>query len=268
MNAHDVTGLFDLGGRGVGITGGGGHLGRAMALAAAGAGATVVVCGRSADKLERVAAEAASLGLRGRVVPQVADVSRDDELARVLDRVEAEAGRLHGWVNNAVQVRPHRFGATPREAADATLSAGLTDVLLATEAAAARMLPHGEGSIVNVGSMYGHVAPNPALYAHHPHLHNPPVYGMAKAGVAQLSRYAACQLGARGVRVNCLSPGPFPSPEVQAQPGFAAALAERVPLGRVGRPLELAGALVFLLAPASSYVTGHTLVVDGGWTAW
>lgn len=268
MNAHDVTSLFDLTGKGVGLTGGGGHLGRAMALGVAGAGGIVVICGRSHDKLQRVAAEAVSLGLRGRVVPVVADMAKADDLAAVLDRIEAEAGRVAGWVNNAVQVRPHRFGATSREAAEATLSAGLADVLLATEAAAARMVPHHDGSIVNVGSMYGHVSPNPAVYDQHPQFHNPPVYGMAKAGVAQLSRYAACHLGRDGVRVNCLAPGSFPSPEVQAQAGFVQALTERVPLGRVGQPLEIAGALVFLLSSASSYVTGHTLMVDGGWTAW
>ena len=126
----------------------------------------------------------------------------------------------------------------------------------------------GAGSIVNVASMYGIVSPQPAAYAGSPDFHNPPAYGAAKAGVIQYTRYAAVHLAPDGVRVNAISPGPFPSPSVQEDPAFIAGLAARVPLGRIGRPEDLVGPLVFLLSDASRYVTGHNLVVDGGWTIW
>ena len=131
------------------------------------------------------------------------------------------------------------------------------------------MAAHGQGgSIVNVSSMYGMVSPQPSLYAEHERFHNPPGYGAAKAGLLQFTRYAATHLAAKGIRVNALSPGAFPSPQVQRSEGFVRALEQRVPLGRIGQPEELGGAVVFLLSDASSYMTGHNLVVDGGWTTW
>jgi NAD(P)-dependent dehydrogenase (short-subunit alcohol dehydrogenase family) len=256
-----------LAGRGVGITGGGGHLGRAMALAAAVAGATVVVCGRTADPLQRVRdAHAEAEHPDGRIVPVVADVSTDAGLAEALDALEAAAGRIDGWVNNAYTAEGGRLGELRREDVEATLARGLADVLMATQAAAARM--NEGGAIVNIASMYGLVSPQPAAYRRHPEFHNPPAYGAAKAGVIAFTRYAAIHLAERGIRVNAIAPGAFPGGAAAEDEAFVDELRQRVPLGRVGRPDELGDALVFLLGDGSSYVTGHTLVVDGGWTAW
>lgn len=268
MTGRAAPAAFDLTGRGVGLSGGGGHLGAAMALALAGAGATVVAFGRSAERVQAVARRAAGEGLPGRVVAEVADASLDEDLARVLDRVEAEAGAVHAWVNNAYAGQRAGLLELTRDHLEAVLGRGLADVMMATRLAAERMLPLGSGSIVNVASMYGLVSPQPAVYERFPGLHNPPAYGAAKAGVIQFTRYAACHLGGQGVRVNCISPGPFPGPGASGDPAFAAELATRVPLGRVGAPEDLGGAVTFLVSDASSFVTGHNLVVDGGWTAW
>lgn len=131
--------------------------------------------------------------------------------------------------------------------------------------AAARHMQAG-GSIVQLGSMYGIVSPDPADYPDGMPV-NPPDYGAAKAGVLQLVRSQAVQLGPRGIRVNAVVPGPFPGPAARADAEFMRRLAARVPLGRIGEPDEVAGAVVFLCSSASSFVTGSSLVVDGGWTA-
>ena len=261
-------GLFDLTGRGIGLTGGGGHLGRALALGLAGAGAAVVICGRREAPLLEVVQEAQRRQLPGAVVAQAADAGDAGGIEAVLDAVAATAGRVDGWVNNAYAGPGGNALDSTRAEVEATLSGGFTNCLTAAQAAARRMIPHGRGSIVNIASMYGLVSPQPAAYREHPDFHNPPAYGAAKAALLQYTRYAACHLAPHSVRVNAISPGPFPSPEVEEHPAFVRELKARVPLGRTGRPEELVGAVIYLLSDASSFVTGTNLVVDGGWTAW
>jgi gluconate 5-dehydrogenase len=113
------------------------------------------------------------------------------------------------------------------------------------------------------------VSPDPRIYGSSG-FDNPPQYGVAKAGLIQLTRYLACHLAPEGIRVNSVSPGPFPPIETVARehPEFLKALENRVPLGRVGKPEEMAGVIVFLASNASSYITGANIPVDGGWTAW
>jgi len=131
-----------------------------------------------------------------------------------------------------------------------------------TQAAAA----NGDASVINVSSMYGQIAPDRRLYDS-PEQQSPFHYGPAKAGLEQLSRHLAAELGPKKIRVNALVPGPFPKGG-KMPPGLEDRLAGRTMLGRIGRPEEIAGALLFLAAPASRFVTGASLHVDGGWTAW
>lgn len=259
--------LFDLRGRGVVVTGGGGHLGSAMALALAEAGAVVVVCGRTASTLNVVVEEAKQRDASGTIHSKVADVSTDDGVREAIDAVEdLSHAAVYGWINNAYAGLSGRLLNVARADAETTVSRALTDVLMATQLVAKRM--SAGGSVVNVSSMYGLVSPQPDVYRNHPTYHNPPAYGAAKAGVLQLTRYAACELASRGIRVNAIVPGAFPHGDSRSDKAFVTELAARIPLGRVGEPHEIAGASVYLLSDASSYVTGQSIVVDGGWTAW
>jgi NAD(P)-dependent dehydrogenase (short-subunit alcohol dehydrogenase family) len=130
------------------------------------------------------------------------------------------------------------------------------------------MKPKGLGSIVLFSSMYGVVAPDPRIYAA-PMTPNPIDYGAAKAAILQLSRYLAVHYGPDGIRFNCVTPGPFPNPAVQKNhPQFIQDLSNKTALNRVGVNTEIVGPTLFLLSESASFVTGHSLVVDGGWTAW
>lgn len=132
---------------------------------------------------------------------------------------------------------------------------------------ASEYLKASKGVIVNITSMYGHVAPDYRIYDGK-EFANPPSYGAAKAGVIQLTKYLASFLSPYGVRVNALSPGPFPFPETQKNNDFIEKLASKNMLNRIGQPEDLKGAIALLCSDASSYMTGQNICVDGGWAAW
>jgi NAD(P)-dependent dehydrogenase (short-subunit alcohol dehydrogenase family) len=246
---------FDLEGRVALVTGASSGLGAGMARALHRAGATVVLVARRAERLTALAAE---LGERTRVEP--ADVTAAAAVRRIVDRTAAETGRLDILVNAAgiAKVVP----AEEESEADFlnVLGTNLVAVFTACQAAARVMLPAARGSIVNVSSAYGLVGSGRVPQAG---------YAAAKGGVINLTRELAAQWARRGVRVNALAPGWFPS-EMSA-PMFEEKglrfIERTVPMGRPGREHELDGAVVFLASDASSYMTGQALVVDGGLTA-
>ena len=122
-------------------------------------------------------------------------------------------------------------------------------------------------SIVNISSMYGKVSPQPEAYDSET-LPNPIQYGATKSGLIQLTKYLACFLADKGIRVNSISPGAFPNIKKVNNPQFISRLESRIPLKRIGYPEELGGPVAFLLSEASSYITGADISVDGGWTSW
>lgn len=179
---------------------------------------------------------------------------------------------LHGKPDGLVNLA---FGSTAKKLEELTDEdfnkvnhAALTATFIIAREVAGYMIDNGGGSIVLFSSMYGMVSPNADVYEA-PMNKNPLEYGVGKAGVIQMTKYLAVHWAKQGVRCNCISPGPFPNPAVQqAYPGFIERLANKSPMGRVGVAMEIAGPVAFLLSDAASYVTGHNLVVDGGWTSW
>jgi gluconate 5-dehydrogenase len=255
-----VMNLFDLSGKIVIVSGGYGYLGSEMCLALAGHGATVYALGRSADKFRDAFGDAPGI----RFV--AGDVADSASVQAAFAAVAREAGGIDVLVNNAFYSR----GNQPLGLADADWAYGidgsLNSVYRCIRDVATYLKQRGGGGIVNVASMYGMVSPDFAAYRDAPQFLNPPHYGAAKAGVLQLTRYFAKYLGPDNIRVNAISPGPFPAASVQKDRGFIEELRKRTALNRVGEPRELGGALVFLCSDASSFVTGHNLVADGGWT--
>jgi NAD(P)-dependent dehydrogenase (short-subunit alcohol dehydrogenase family) len=229
------------------------------------AGRTAVVTGALGnlgpvwvDALEHAGANVVGLDVRDGSGVLQADVTDRPSLQRVL----AEVGAPSVLVNNA--------GIDAPPGGDAgdfgrTLDVNVTGLYNSTQVFGQAMCEAGGGSIVNIGSLYASIAPIPALYDHiEPPFTKPAAYGASKAAVINLTRYFARLWGPYGVRVNALSPGGVRGGQ---DADFVRKYAERVPLGRMAEPEDLVGALLFLASEASSYVTGHELRVDGGFTA-
>ena len=257
---------FRLDDRSAFLSGAAGHLGRAMAFALSDAGAHVILNGRDERRLKELADEMAGKG--GDVEIATFDVG-DPEAVR---KFFGSRKRLDVIVNNAVTMTPRAFAALNEDEFAETYRTGVMAPFEIVRAALPALKQArdetGDASIVNIASMYGTVAPDSRLYSR-PEQSSPMHYGPAKAALMQLTRHLASELGRERIRVNALAPGPFPRESVKAaDPGFVARLAERTMLGRTGEPVEIAGPLLFLASAASSFVTGSTLTVDGGWTVW
>jgi gluconate 5-dehydrogenase len=270
--------LFSLEGKTVLLTGASGFLGRTMARTVLSNGARLVALGRS-ERLNQRASEWAQEFGAERVRAYHVDMYDLPALSNILDTILVHDPPVDVLINNAHELGQQtgfntRFGSLESATYDQwwrNLVGGIYWAALTTQKIGSMMKVRGRGSIINIATMYAQVAPNPQLYAGTDFL-NPPGYSAAKAGLLAFTRYVASFWGLHGVRANAILPGPFSNTEetgqntVQEGDFFIDRLKMRTCLGRLGRSDELAGAVLFLASDASSYVTGHALVVDGGWT--
>lgn len=254
--------LFELKGKNILFTAGGSHLGFAMVEALCAFGANVVVTGRSIDKCQEIIRKC---GDRCHTV--LMDVADEDSIKNGCREVVQQFGSIDVLVNNANFSQPGKLEEISAEDFAKGIDGTINSVFRVTSEALRYMLKVKKGTIINIASMYGIVAPNPDVYGD-TGWDNPASYGAGKAAIIQLTRYLACTYGGRGIRANSISPGPFPSANVQENSEFVQKLSEKTPLGRIGKPEELKGVIVFLASEASSYITGQNISVDGGWTAW
>lgn len=248
---------FDLSGRVIWVTGAGKGLGRAMAVALSRAGARIAVSSRTTSDLEELAAQ---LDGAGGVDVHPTTVTDSDEVDRVVKRIVADAGRLDGLVNCAgISPSFARSEHLTNAAWSDIMDVNLTGSFYCARAAGRVMLQQGTGSILNVSSVHASVG-----------FERIAPYAASKGAIEALTKTLAVEWANRGVRVNTLAPGYFDTELSRPllDSGWSERVVGSVPLGRTGLPEEIGGAAVFLMSDASRYMTGSTVTVDGGWTAW
>jgi NAD(P)-dependent dehydrogenase (short-subunit alcohol dehydrogenase family) len=249
---------FDLKGHVALVTGAARGLGHAISLALAAAGADVALGLRDVNADGGLSAEIRAMGRRA--LPLQMDVMYLDQITRAVDDTVRHFGRLDILVNNAGVAPGNPIENVREEDFDLTLAVNLKGTFFASQAAGRVMIRQKSGCIINMSSQAGFAA-----------LPSESVYCMTKAGIAHLTKCLAVEWGTHNITVNAVAPTFIHTPGTQsalADPEFRADVIERIAaLHRIGEPMEVAGAVVFLASPAASLITGQTLLIDGGWTA-
>ena len=268
--------LFSVNDSVVVITGGLGQLGRRYTQTLMARGARVAIFDVGVEET-RFPPDLLAAREGGRMIVLEADVTDRESLEAALGSVEGEWGIPDGLINNAALDSPPDapieengpFETYPEASWDKVMSVNVKGVFQACQVIGGRMAEAGRGSIINVSSIYGLVSPDQGLYAYRreagDNFFKPVAYSASKSALFNLTRYLATYWGGKGVRVNTVTFGGVFNDQDE---NFLKNYNRRVPLGRMARPEDYEGAIVFLLSEASSYMTGSNLVIDGGWTAW
>jgi gluconate 5-dehydrogenase len=254
---------FDLSNKIILVTGGYGHLGTAIVESLAFHQAKVYVLARNEKKFLETFENSE---FKHKIFFMFCDLEVNNSFKIAFESIFKIESRIDVLINNAYFIK----GQSPEFMSDDDFNYGIDGTLNSVFRAIKAIIPYFKknksGKIINLASMYGIVAPQFEVYDDTPQFLNPPHYGAAKAGIIQLTKYYASYLGKDNINVNCVAPGPFPSMEVQKSKIFIEQLEKKTSLNRIGKPEDLGGAFVFLASDASNYITGHNIVVDGGWT--
>lgn len=265
MNAKE---LFSLNGRVAIVTGGRGLYGASISEGLCEMGAVVIIASRNGEKCEEFAAELRAKGHEA--YGYALDLSNDESIQKLAKDVHDRFGRLDILVNNAVDRRNMTPMATAtRQKLRDSAETNLNGQILLSQAVLEYMIPAGKGSIINISSMRGLDCPHFPFYPES--MGDQPVnYTTEKWAMVGLTKYMAGRYGKHGIRVNCIAPGGF-NPGLADDPdkkAFVDTYIANCPLGCWAGEDDIKGPVVFLAADASAYVTGATLVMDGGWTIW
>jgi len=259
--------MFDLKEKVAIITGGVGLLGNEYAEALSEAGAHVVIVDLDEKKCKEKA-EALSKKYKTRAIGIGTDISEEAAVQKMVELVIDKFKKIDILVNNAATKSENFFAPFeeyPLEDWNKVMSVNLTGVFLCSKAVGKQMVRQKSGVIVNISSIYGIVAPDQRIYEGS-NINTPAVYSASKGAVVALTKYLASYWGAeKGIRVNCITPGGVYN---NHEKDFVDKYNKRTPLGRMAKKDDFVGALLYLASNASSYVTGHNLIVDGGWTVW
>ena len=261
--------LMNLSGRVAVITGGAGHIGRAMAQALAEVGSSIVLVDRNEAACNAAAEEIASEYDVATLVI-CADLARETEVVSIPEMVSGRFGRLDVLINCAAFVGTDgltgwntKFSAQSADTWRAAVEVNLTSAFLLTQKSTPLLEASGHGSVVNIASIYGVVGPDWRLYEG-TDMGNPAAYAASKGGLLQLTKWLSTTLAPK-IRVNAITPGGVWRGQA---PSFHEKYVSRVPMGRMGLEEDFKGAAVYLASDLSAYMTGQNLIVDGGWTAW
>ncbi|RJQ87325.1 MAG: glucose 1-dehydrogenase [Desulfobacteraceae bacterium] len=250
--------MFDLSGKVAMVTGGTRGLGEVCCLALAKAGADVAVCGRSSPDLKRVAEKIHALSRRAETF--FIDVTDKRRVIQTVGEVQAAFGRIDILVNNAGVNHRVPVLEYAEEEWDRVINTNLKGYFLVAQAAVPQMIERGYGKVINMSSILGTVG-----------LPNQVAYASSKGGVDQMTKVMAIEWASKGVRVNAIGPTYFETDlvaQIRKDPQRFKFINERTPMGRWGYLPELEGTVIFLASPASDFITGQTIYVDGGWTIW
>ena len=252
---------FDLTGKSAIVTGASRGLGVSFARGLVKAGCDLIITARDMDRLRDVARDLEQHGRR--VVPVHADICRQQDVESMLQRAATEFGKLDILVNNAGISAVADAEAMTRDQWQSVIDTNLTALFFCAQSAARPMLRQGSGKIINIASMYGISASSYVSQAS---------YVTSKAGVLGLTRALAVEWAPRGLQVVALAPGFFRSDQTiwafEQNKELGEKLLAKVPMGRMGKLEELEGTIVYLASPASDYMTGQALILDGGFLSW
>lgn len=265
--------LFSLNNKTAIVTGALGLLGRQHCLALSEAGASVIVC-----DLDEKTCNDFAFSLEGDSIGISADITSIDSVNNLKEKVLNKYRKIDILVNNAAindmfenpaaAAELSKFENYPLDLWNKSLNVNVTGTFLCSQIIGSQMALQSSGSIINIASTYGIVAPDQSIYKKEDgsqSFYKSPAYPATKGAVISFTRFLAAYWGNKGVRVNCLSPGGV---ENNQEEYFIKNYSSKTPLGKMAAPSDYKGAIVFLASDASAYMTGANLVVDGGWTAW
>ena len=248
------------------VTGGAGHLGSAISESLAELGSDVIVIGKDNEKGEKFVQELSSnFDINANFVSvDVNSKQSIDSFMKDIDKIDILINNAFTWPDIP------EIEDTDWSDFEKTLSTGITSPFYITKKSTEIMKNSSGGNIINIGSMYGMVSPNFKIYQNKPNMGNALAYNASKAAIIQMTKYQAVHYAKWNIRVNCISPGPFPKPGTfsSGKEWFESELKEMNPMHKLGEPWHLKGSIALLTSDLGAYITGQNITVDGGWTIW